>query len=261
MQIFKACFSSLFIASIIVTSMGTSATESKDAWNKLAGAKQSERPEFSYLTNNPYLSNVLIYGDSISIGYTQRVREQLQNQANVYRLYRNGGESASFIKKMTTMHKLMQSETLSQPWDFQWDVIHFNVGLHDLKYVLNGKLDKKNGKQVSSLTRYKQNLHAIVAYLKELAPNAKLIFATTTPVPENADGRNAGDAQKYNQAALSVIKQYPSIIINDLYRLTKPVQTAWWIKPGDVHYNKTGKEAQGDQVASFIKHALTTNSD
>jgi hypothetical protein len=26
-------------------------------------------------------------------------------------------------------------------WDFEWDLIHFNVGLHNLKYIVDGKLD------------------------------------------------------------------------------------------------------------------------
>lgn len=247
-----------FITSLLLTSTVTLATEAKDAWQKLTGEKQAKRPEFTYIQNNPNLANVLLYGDSISIGYTNRVREKLQGQANVYRLYRNGGESGSVVKKMTLMQKTMQNKDLTQPWNFEWDVIHFNVGLHDLKYVRNGKLDKQKGDQVSSISSYKENLHAIVEYLQKLAPNAQLIFATTTPVPEGADGRFAGDAVKYNLAALDVLQHYPSIKINDLYTLTKPHQQKWWVKPGDVHYNKQGKNAQGDQVAGLIRSALIT---
>ena len=95
------------------------------------------------------------------------------------------------------MHQVMQDKTLDQPWNFEWDVIQFNVGLHDLKYLNGKKLDRKNGKQVTSLEEYEQNLNAIVVYLTQLAPDASLVFATTTSVPEGATGRDAGDASKY----------------------------------------------------------------
>ena len=122
---------------------------------------------------------------------------------------------------------------------------------------MSGKqLDKKNGKQVSSTETYENNLKAIIAYLKELAPEAKLIFCTTTPVPENAEGRHAGDAAKYNEVALKVMKEHPEIAINDLYSFTKPNQKEWWTKPGNVHFAKKGTDAQGDEVARIISEAL-----
>ena len=218
----------------------------ENAWANLAG-RFANRPEFAFVENNPDLPNVLIYGDSISIGYTQRVRAKIEGQANVYRLFRNGGSSQGFVQLMENMHDVMCDEQLEEPWDFQWDVIHFNVGLHDLKYLLDGKLDKENGVQVTSLEDYKKNLRDIVAYLKKLAPNAKLIFATTTPVPDGAQGRFVGDAKKYNEAALEVLRDFPEIVINDLFTFTKP-----WSKPGDVHFNVAGRNAQGDEVARVI---------
>ena len=126
------------------------------------------------------------------------------------------------------------------------------MGLHDLKYMAHGKLDKKNGKQVSSINSYKEKLDAVCQYLIKEFPKTKLIFATTTPVPEGAAGRIAGDSIKYNKAALEVLKNYPSIAINDLYTFTKPNFEDWCIEPGNVHYNETGKREQGKEVARII---------
>jgi hypothetical protein len=245
---------SLLLGCFLLLSPFSQAVEptAKDAWIKLVGANVSNRAEFAYVENIPTLPNVLLYGDSISIHYTQRVRENLANKANVYRLYRNGSDSGSFIAKMDKMNSVMQDSSLQDHWAFGWDVIHFNVGLHDLKYVKDGKLDKTNGQLVSSIEQYKTNLRNIVLYLKQLAPKAELIFATTTPVPQEAEGRFAGDAALYNQAALEVLQDFPDVQINDLYQLTKPNHLNWWIKPGDVHYNELGTKAQGDQVASLI---------
>ncbi|CAA6678389.1 MULTISPECIES: SGNH/GDSL hydrolase family protein [unclassified Lentimonas] len=228
----------------------------KGQWAKLAG-RFAKRPEFAYVENAPDLPNVLIYGDSISIGYTQRVRKNIGVQANVYRLYKNGGNSTVLIPAMTQMHDVMRDVTLDQPWTFQWDVIHFNVGLHDLT-VIEPTDNGSEPESRTSIEDYKKNLRSILAYLQELAPDAKLIFATTTPVPEGAFNptRIAGDSKKYNEAALEVLADYPEVIINDLFTLTKPNQPKWWSEPGNVHYNKTGSNAQGDQVAETILKAL-----
>ena len=233
------------------------AASAKDAWLGLVGKRFSKRPEFGYVENNPDLPNVLIYGDSISIHYTQPLRAKLKGKANVYRVFSNGQHSGAFLAKMKKMHETMRSADLDDPWDFKWDVIHFNVGLHDLKYLAGKKLDKQNGTQVTSIEAYEKNLVDIVDYLNQLAPNARLIFATTTPVPEEAEGRFSGDAQKYNAAAQAVLQKHPEIMINDLFAFTKPNQTEWWIKPGDVHFNEIGRTAQGDEVARLILKRLS----
>ena len=151
----------------------------------------------------------------------------------------------------------MRDEKLDKPWTFQWDIIHFNVGLHDLT------IEKSTGKNSepesrTSIEQYKKNLSDILAYLEELAPDARLIFATTTPVPEGAFNptRIAGDAKRYNDAALEVLADHPKVVINDLFRLTKPNQHKWWSEPGNVHYNQAGSNGQGDQVANVVMETL-----
>lgn len=255
----KTCY--IILATLIFTFFFADAkaqevTSAKEAWTNLVGERFSKRPEFAFVENDPLLPNVLLYGDSISIHYTQDVRKVLDTKANVYRLYRNGASSSGLIAFMQKMHSIMGNTALKNHWSFQWDVIHFNVGLHDLKYIKDGKLDKINGKQVSSIADYKANLRNIIVYFKALSPNAKLYFATTTPVPVGAEGRFEGDAEKYNVAALEVLQDYPEIHINDLYQLTKPKHAVWWIKEGDVHYNEIGRAAQGKQVANNIMSGI-----
>ena len=74
------------------------------------------------------LPRVLLIGDSISIGYTLPTRELLKGKANVHRIPTNGGP---------TIRGLVQIDS----WlgDGKWDVIHFNWGLHDLKFMPHGK--------------------------------------------------------------------------------------------------------------------------
>lgn len=226
----------------------------ESVWKSLLVKKftQIHKDGFEYVKNDAKLPNVLIYGDSISIHYTKYVRAALKDRANVHRLHTNGGATYGFIKNMNLLHSSMQDKSLKDSWDFDWDVIHFNVGLHDLKYLHKGKLDLENGKQVSTIDGYKHRLRDIIDYLQANFPKAQLIFATSTPVPENAAGRIAGDSVRYNKAALEVLKDFPEIVINDLYNFTKDKQSQWWMRPGDVHYAAKGRKAQGEQVAKII---------
>lgn len=234
-------------------------------WRFIVGRKYRDHPAFAYVENNPALPNVLLYGDSISMGYTPEVRQQLEGAANVYRIHKNGAHSGAVIPWLKDLHTAMRDPLLDEPWTFDWDVIHFNAGLHDLTYRVHkdindrhgeNKRDKVNGQLQTTIEGYKANLEAIIAYLRKLAPDATLVFATTTPVPEGDPGRIAGDAARYNEAAMEVLSQHPDILINDLHSFTKPNQPQWWSKPGNVHYNETGKTKQGQQVAAFIRDIL-----
>ena len=227
----------------------------KEVWTKLSRFNAT-RYQFRYIEPEPELPKVFIYGDSISIGYTEYVRESLKGKACVYRLHENGGSSNDFIRKMEAFRNAMFKPNLKNGWDFEWDLIHFNVGLHDLKYVVNGKLNKEEGKQVSSLDTYESNLRHIIQYLKNNYPNAKLIFATTTPVPEGEPGRVAGDAVNYNKTALTALKDHDDIIVNDLYTYAEPVLEKYATKPGNVHFKEEGSRLLGIEVAGVIGKTL-----
>lgn len=229
----------------------------KAVWEKLCGniGELYKTDGFDYVHPLKRKPNVLLYGDSISIKYTSEVRKSLEEQATVFRLFKNGGSSHNFISNMNKMNETMFQPNLEHGWKFKWDLIHFNVGLHDLKY-LKGKHLNKEGKQVSSIEVYKENLENICAYLKTEYPKAKLIFATTTPVPLNAKGRYKGDSIKFNKAALEVLVKHPDIVINDLYTFTRPHAEEWAQELGNVHYNELGFTKQGKEVARIITEIL-----
>ncbi|MGC6444177.1 MAG: SGNH/GDSL hydrolase family protein, partial [Rubripirellula sp.] len=127
--------------------------------------------------DNPELPNVLLIGDSISIGYTAYVRRELQGKADVYRIPTNGRNSAYGVEKL--------DQWLSaQPG--HWDVIHFNWGLWDLCYrhpqsKTQGNRDKINGTLTESLDGYTANLKTIVNRLIESfkQSNSFKVFITT----------------------------------------------------------------------------------
>jgi lysophospholipase L1-like esterase len=214
----------------------------------MIGASVSLAPNLLFGKTNDDLPNVLIIGDSISIGYTKFVQEMMKGKANVYRpLNAKGGflncqGTTSGIKKI--------DEWLSVK---KWDIIHFNFGLHDLKHV-----DAKTGKnsmkpedpQQADVKAYKKNLTEIVKKLE--ATGAKLIFATTTPFPDKPGGplRRANQPAKYNKGALKIMKKN-NIKINDLHAFTLPRLKELQL-PNNVHFTKEGSEILAKQVVEKI---------
>ena len=258
------CFTGLACSAIAnaqeAESNGTEKKTAKQAWEALIQPNLKRFPAFKFVEQQEGLPNVLIYGDSISIGYTPTVQKQLAGKVNVYRVHCNGGHTKAFVPRMRQLARAMRSNQLSNPWDFKWDIIHVNVGLHDLKYVDDAKkLDKKNGKLVSTPEQYKAGVKEVMEFLKKEHPDTQIIFATTTPVPDGEAGRHQGDAEKYNKIALDLLKEsYPNVVINDLYSFIKPHQKKVWIKPGDVHYSTKGKQMKGVEVAKVIANQLET---
>ena len=182
------------------------------------------------------LPRVLLIGDSISIGYTLPVRQALAGQANVHRIPTNGGPTKSGTVNLAK-------------WlgNSKWDVIHFNFGLHDLRHMPDGK------RQVEPAD-YEANLRTIVAALRKTG--AKLVFATTTPVPEGqlSPPRTFGDVAEYNRIARRVMAEN-GVAVNDLNAAITPTLPQHQ-NARDVHFNAAGSEALGQAVAHAVFGAL-----
>jgi len=174
------------------------------------------------------------------------VQELLNGKATVQRIPWNGGDTGSGFDKLKQVGLAKG----------RWDVIHFNWGLHDLKYVrTEGEktiLDAETGEQVRSVEAYAENMKELIALMK--ASGARLIFATTTPVPPGAGGRNVGDAKRYNEAVLPLMKQ-EGVMVNDLYALVYP-KLSEYQRPANVHFLPEGSQAMAKQVAAKILEAL-----
>jgi len=249
-------FSQKIMASAVPLFKGINDALCRQTWKILCG-KLADREYMRYVGPQDGLPNVFIYGDSISQDYTEPLREEFKDKATVFRIFKNGGPSSTVIRNMKRLQKTMFEPYLKGGWDFKWDVIQFNVGLHDLKYLTKDRVyDLEKGTQVTPIPQYKKNLEEIVEYFKKEHPTAKLIYVLTTPVPKGAKGRKEEDAILFNNAAKEVLESHPDIIINDLYSFTKPNRSLWERGRENVHYNKTGSKAQAIEVAKYIRKAL-----
>ncbi|MBA2113768.1 SGNH/GDSL hydrolase family protein [Bremerella alba] len=207
-------------------------------------------------TPNPKLPNVLILGDSISIGYTLQVRELLEGKANVFRPHTADGTKAENCSGTT------KGVASIDRWlgDRKWDVIHFNWGLHDLKHVTepggNTISKKATDPPQATVDQYAINVEKIVQQLSK--SGATLIFATTTPVVPNTNGplREADAPPKYNAAATKIMKEH-GITVNDLFAFCEP-QIEKLQRPKNVHFTSQGSQALAEQVAAAIETALNS---
>lgn len=201
----------------------------------------------------PAKKRVLILGDSISIGYTPVVQKMLADEMTVLRPMRNEKPEncSGTTSGVANIDRWLRID------GGKWDVIHFNWGLHDLKHV------KPDG-QASELATdppqatvevYEKQLREIVAKLK--ATGAKLIFATTTPVPDGAMKvyRTNADAVRYNEAALRVMKDN-NIAVDDLYGFAIKRLSQIQIQPANVHFTPKGSEALAGEVVKAVRAAL-----
>lgn len=190
----------------------------------------------------------LIIGDSISIGYTPFVKEQLSNKVAIFH---NPGNAQHTGTGLAKIEDWITTE--------DWDLIQFNWGLWDLCYrhpdsKFYGNRDKEKGTITFSVEEYASNLDSLVSILKAQT-TAKLIFVTTTYVPENEVGRFKEDVEKYNQAAKAVMQKH-GILVNDLYDASLKIHKKFGKGSDDVHYSKKGYEKLGRLVSRFLKKEL-----
>lgn len=230
----------LTLVSLVFAAALAPAAESSKAAPKKAKAPN---PVLAPITDIAGLPRVLLIGDSISMGYTLDVRAKLAGKANVHRPLENCGDTA---RGVASIDKWLGTG--------KWDVIHFNFGLHDLKYLdAAGQLAAPDkGKQVHTLAEYEANLRKIVTRLKQTG--AKLTWAATTPVPAGSTGRVEDDAIRYNAVAARVMQEQ-GVAINDLHAFVKPRQ-AQLQRPANVHFSNEGSAQLADVVVGKIAPLL-----
>lgn len=200
---------------------------------------QAPDPAFAAVADDPSLPRVLLIGDSISIGYTLPTRALLHGKANVHRIAMNGGPTINGLAHI--------DEWLGAG---PWAVIHFNWGLHDLRFM-------EDGKHQVAVDAYEANLRTLVQRLRRTG--ARLIWASTTPVPDAkvSPPRKSSDVLVYNAAAQRVMQEY-GIPIDDLYAVALPrlgeIQRA-----ANVHFTEPGYGVLAEHVAASIRQELAAS--
>ncbi len=230
---------------LLVSVLGFGGDGSNDA---LGQGNARQRPEFQPPEAQEGLPNVLILGDSISIGYMLPLRDELAGEANVYRPAANCGPTTRGLENL--------ERWLEGP---KWDVIQFNFGLHDLKYMVRGGKGLADPSDPSSVQQvppdeYAENLRRIAKRLKQTG--AVIIWRETTPVPEGSAGRVPGDAARYNDIAAKVIRELGRIRVDPMFDYASKAPIAGQQRPANVHYTAEGSRSLAKKTAETIREAL-----
>jgi len=180
------------------------------------------------------LPRVLLVGDSITRGYFSGVEQHLKGKAYCARL------TTSKCVSDPTFNSDLQ--LLLKQYDFS--VIHFNNGLHGWGY---------------SEAEYQKGLQNTLSALKEHANNAKLIWATSTPVNKGTAPKSFSERAERiparNQIAAEIMEAH-DVPTNDLFGPVE--QHLEWFSPDGVHFNTKGKAAQAKQVAESVEAVMSS---
>ncbi|VBB43697.1 conserved hypothetical protein [uncultured Paludibacter sp.] len=196
--------------------------------------------------------NILVIGDSISLGYGPFLSEMLYDKyrystkntgADVGNLDYPSGPNAGDSKMVLLYLKTL----LKQKKDI--NLILLNCGLHDIK------TDKKTRKKTIPVELYKQNLDSIFKVVKK--QNIPLIWINTTPVNDSIhNSKNVGfyrynaDVIKYNLAADSICKKHKIKQI-DLYNFTSKFPITAY--KDHIHYFNEYARLQAAYIAGFVQ--------
>ena len=180
------------------------------------------------------LSRVLLIGDSITRAYYPEVEKHLEGRAYVGRL-----ASSAFISDPVLLEQIKM--VLGQ---YKFDVIHFNNGMHGWQH---------------SEAEYEQSLAPLLKTVQQGAPNAKLVWANTTPLkvspalpPDNQTQATDARIAVRNASALKFM-QARGIPVDDLNTLMAGHPE---LHSDNVHFNDQGVTLQAEQVAGQIEKLL-----
>ena len=134
------------------------------------------------------------------------------------------------------------------------DIIHFNVGLHDIA--------RKDDGHACAVPRdeYARNLRAIVEGLRA-GPAVELVWASTTPVHDNRHRRakrfirRDADVRDYNRAAVAVMREL-HVAEHDLYQAVVRAGVQEAIGPDGVHPTEAGRELLAAAVSDLVGERL-----
>jgi hypothetical protein len=167
-----------------------------------------------------HLPRVLIVGDSIYNTPTRMAAGLLKGRVEVVWSY-----DVSSFHSGTALQKM--DELLGGK---KWDLIHFNFGLNDLMHKdpstksVRAMAKEAGGVRVTSPQQYDRNIRELIKRFK--STGAKLIWASTTPIPSNYNGvLDAGSEIEYNRIAAKVMKEN-RVTINDMHAYINASDTA-----------------------------------
>jgi len=177
------------------------------------------------------LPNVLLVGDSITKAYYSAVASDLKDMANVYLFATSACSGDPRLP--------VQLRDYFSMMGIRFVAVHFNNGMHGWDYTEQ---------------QYATGLPDMIAALHAGAPDAKLIWASTTPVLHNStEGGATNPRIDLRNRLASEVMNREGIATDDEHELMLKHQD---LHDGDVHFTAAGSTLQAEQVAAIIRVAL-----
>lgn len=184
--------------------------------------------------NKTDLPHILIIGNSITRGYTPKVEPAFEGRAYVGRISNSKclGDPALFDE----LESVLKHN--------KFDIIHFNNGLHGAEY---------------SEEEYDKAFPKLIKLLRKYQPDAKLIWATTTPVRQSEGMTGFADfterVKERNKIAMKHIAKDGNIMVDDLWGTV--IDHPEYYAGGDgTHPVDAGWEALAAQVTKVLNQVL-----
>ena len=193
---------------------------------------------------NDSKKNIFLIGDSIRQGYCATVTEELSDIAEVF--YSNGN-----CKNTQNVITSMKAWVNAFDRPDRVDIVQFNCGHWDVAHW--------NGYECSltSEGEYEKNIRMIIYLLRRYFCNAKIVFATTTPMnPNGAVGINPRyntEIDRYNEIAVEVSKR-EGVAINDLNTVAKSFGSDAYADY--CHFTKEKFAFLGSEVAKVLRSLI-----
>lgn len=190
------------------------------------------------------MKKIVLLGDSIRMGYDKYVKDSLCGVARVYYPEENCKYALNILR---FAHEWKEN----YKWGDDVDLVHWNAGQWDALELLGDD-------PLTPVEFYKDLVLRIHKRLRFIFPKAKIVFATTTAVYEEACDvnfrRHNTNIEKFNQSAIDVLAGTDAVI-NDMYNITLNCPKEYY--SGDNHlYTKSGTELLGGKVVSVICEQL-----
>ncbi len=191
------------------------------------------------------MEKILLIGDSVCEGYYKEVECALKKVAQVF----HPGESGRFAQ-----YVLRNLDVWQRKLKIGEDItcVHWNAGLWD-------SLEIYGDEPLTPLPVYESFVERICKRIKLLFPNAKMIFATSTPVQEDKYdkklyNRRNSVIESYNQGAISVVQRQGGYI-DDLYGALKDVPKTYFSDMTH-YYTEEGTKVITAQVLKSLSQTL-----
>lgn len=190
------------------------------------------------------MKRVFLIGDSIRMGYCEAVAQLMEGRAQV----QWPDDNCRFTQYVLAC-AYHWAEAAGDPNKI--DVVHWNCGHWDIARFGNVP------DNLTTQEEYARGLRRIYECLRTTFPNARQIFALTTPIRasmEHLHSHTTAEVTAYNQVAKQVMAEL-DVPIDDLFSVIKELPETVYLDR--CHFQPEGSMALARRVVREVEKALT----